>query len=227
MTRRRRRIIGTGLAIVCMLLAVALAALWWRSRTHKDILGWTTERIDPAAALINPPVLFGTTYSSAARTFSVRSDDGFVRLTRDVYLQQDDEWDGGPPPMRTKPPISMPYPFPHEPGWQCKRGIIRYGSPQSLRLSWFSTINVDDITSDSDFPRRAWDYQSRVVSIPFWAPIALLSLPMIVLLVRRARERRLTRVGLCRTCGYDLRASPDRCPECGAAVTAVASPAAH
>jgi len=38
----------------------------------------------------------------------------------------------------------------------------------------------------------------------------------IVLLMRRTRRRRLARAGCCAKCGYDLRASPDRCPECGA-----------
>jgi len=67
---------------------------------------------------------------------------------------------------------------------------------------------------------------------PFWqatvrhelAGVALALLPAVSLAragLRFGRRRHLRRRGLCPACGYDLRATPGRCPECGAAGTAV------
>jgi hypothetical protein len=65
-----------------------------------------------------------------------------------------------------------------------------------------------------------------IATAPFWFLCAIFSITPLCWL-RRALHRHHTesrrRAGLCVKCGYDLRASSDRCPECGA-VAAQPSP---
>ena len=65
----------------------------------------------------------------------------------------------------------------------------------------------------------------RCVIFPIWLPttlFALLSLTRVAFVIRRYRG---SRQGRCRSCGYDLRATPDRCPECGTVPTEGRAPA--
>lgn len=57
--------------------------------------------------------------------------------------------------------------------------------------------------------------QGTYIAIPIWFLLPLFGFLPGRAVVRRLRERRHARAGTCRVCGYDLRASPQRCPECG------------
>jgi hypothetical protein len=83
-----------------------------------------------------------------------------------------------------------------------------------------------DIDTSWERSGFAW-YEKREMSgqiyaqwvAPFWfIALAAAALPLSWTATRwrsRFRDRRRQNIGLCPACGYDLRASPERCPECG------------
>jgi hypothetical protein len=102
----------------------------------------------------------------------------------------------------------------------------RYGVPGTPRrgydlrgVSFPSPPNVIELHQFAGFwyctlggPSGVW---VTAIAIPYWSLLTLcLLLPALrgwqMLRTRKRRNKKL-----CPTCGYDLRATPDRCPECG------------
>ncbi len=86
--------------------------------------------------------------------------------------------------------------------------------PATVFPSWTNGSGRFGFWSVKDF----WVVGSRAVAIPFWVPTAigvLLGIPALLLARRSAVRAHRRRYGLCISCGYDLRESKERCPECG------------
>jgi hypothetical protein len=71
-------------------------------------------------------------------------------------------------------------------------------------------------------PSLASNIYSREIVLPYW-PIVLVQFAMMLWLGRACRRTRNRDNTHCTMCGYDLRATTYRCPECGAIPTSVGS----
>jgi hypothetical protein len=114
------------------------------------------------------------------------------------------------------------------PGWMYEsfdwRGQTRAANVRSweeLRGTWHGWLGFKyERSQTSADGRRAAGYAQpgatvRMLHVPFWA-IVLVTAILPLLALRRSQRRRQRRLtGLCVECGYDMRATPERCPECG------------
>jgi hypothetical protein len=65
---------------------------------------------------------------------------------------------------------------------------------------------------------RAWVWGFMIVTVPYWLLAVATAIPPAFFSMRYLRHRKRRRrinAGLCPNCGYDLRATPGACPECG------------
>ena len=90
------------------------------------------------------------------------------------------------------------------------------GSPIALLVSWVLAPIVVPILLIAHQHGRFQPWWAGVI---FWSAyllvFAFVTIGWVRIEARRSLLRERARLGLCPRCGYDLRGSPERCPECG------------
>jgi hypothetical protein len=192
----RRRLVNS-LTVLSLLLCVAAAALWVRSFYVQDVLRWQTTR-----------AVDGGVRRTTCEIFSVRGHN-VLHVQSNAYTPA--EFD-----RVVRPIDAMTTPAQRSHWYRMGTHEFRFnynpdvrGRPLWVWLGFRFSHSIHD--SSPPFPGFT---EAR---LPHWLVVLAAAAPPAAWFGRWWRRRRRHVAGRCPRCGYDLRATPDRCPECGAA----------
>ena len=104
--------------------------------------------------------------------------------------------------------------------WTSRRGAYISLGPVA-KVDWRFREFMSLSGTTKGVPQRFWQ-----LIAPHWSFALLFGMLPAVWAVVWLRRRRRFGAGRCSACGYDLRATPERCPECGTASARAPGPAA-
>ena len=115
---------------------------------------------------------------------------------------------------------------PDHSGWWVWQNLVADGRMAAVHAAAGFRLRTGTIDRNDFHPERPLAPSPfLMVEVPFWSlTVATGVLPAVVYVKAKARRRRLARFA-CVECGYDMRGSPGRCPECGTASAIVHSSA--
>jgi hypothetical protein len=192
MLRRALRYAFTILSALSLLLCVAVCVLWVRSYVRADDVHWRQDYLTEGTAETRKAIL--SSVRGVLWGFVHRDTTPLGPGDRDDFLHLEanpfeNRWDVVPWPDESD--------LPYGNRWWQRRGF--YFDREQYR--------VFDTTASA-----------LEIGMPYWLLAAVTGACPVAWLSNNRRRRRRSRLSQCLSCGYDLRASPERCPECGTTV---------
>jgi hypothetical protein len=204
MTRRLLNL----LTALSMLLCVAVVALWVRSYSGGDQL----QRLRPTQKL---RIISRSGRIGFERWVGPFDDDATFGAT--TGSSEEPGADRAGPPDDT---VTTRFGWSYN-GWPANDPPV-FGNAWWNRVG-FGAFRGETAITTASMSGPLWTGWLVSVTAPWWAvatATALLPSIRVARLIRRGRRQKRLRLGRCHSCGYDLRATPGRCPECG-------TPASH
>lgn len=204
--QRAGRILFNLLTTISLLLLLATVTVWVRSYWVGEYVHWHNRA--KAGHSLNKISIWSSRGGLLLSIYHIDMEEPWEDLN--IYYERR---------------VADPYPSPEQiygfaPPADCKR-YSAFGFDLIPKVDCGNILDTgSDVGSMVDTGVRV---TFKSLALPFYFPSILFALlPGRYFLGAHRRRRRARRIsqGLCSKCGYDLRASPERCPECGQQTTA-------